>query len=154
MNRLMLLVNTVLLVITWTANGAHGCSSFPQHPQSQFCSSDFGHRSRRKKMIRSCDFVKRTSSLSFEETFFIFTSGPYSYLKNCKDGCNDIGDSSKGCHFSHENYATIDCLSGSAVCRKEKNVCKWFNGEKCPSITTHPSLGTTPSFRPRPVMRR
>ncbi|CAC5382492.1 ANKRD11_12 [Mytilus coruscus] len=113
-----------------------------------------GHRSGRKKMIRSCDFVKRTSSLSFEETFYIFTNGPYSYLKNCKDGCDDISDSSKGCHFSHENYAAIDCLSTSAVCRKERNVCKWFNNEKCPSITVRPVFPTTPPFFPRPVMRR
>ncbi|CAC5382497.1 unnamed protein product [Mytilus coruscus] len=113
-----------------------------------------GHRSGRKKMIRSCDFVKRTSSLSFEETFFIFTNGPYSYLKNCKDGCDDISDSSKECHFSHENYGAIDCLSGSALCHKEKNVCKWYNGDKCPTITVRPIIPTTPPFRPRPVMRR
>ncbi|CAC5382496.1 unnamed protein product [Mytilus coruscus] len=224
MNRLMLFVNTVLFVITWTASGAHGCSCFPQHPQSQFCSADFvfygkvlreqvkkvpgdfydnetvrkytmqvlhtmkgiyarfdreivvqssgndgmcgmslrvgqqyvimGHRSGRKKMFGFCDFVKRTSSLSFEETFFLFTNGPYSYLKNCKNGCDDISDTSKGCHFLHENYAAVDCLSESALCRKEKNVCKWYNGEKCPSITTRPTSRTTPLYRPLPVMRR
>ncbi|XP_071181329.1 metalloproteinase inhibitor 3-like [Mytilus edulis] len=214
MNRLMLLVNTVLLVTTWTANDAHGCSCFPQHPQSHFCSADFvfygkvlkeqvkkgppgdvydnetvrkytmqvlhkikglytsvdrdvvvqspgnsalcgmtlqvgqqyvimGHRDGRKKMIRSCDFVKRTSSLSFEQMFYIFTTGPYSYLKNCKNGCNDISDSSRGCHFSHDNYFAIDCLSLSALCRKEKNVCKWYNDEHCPSITFLPNNPTT-----------
>ncbi|XP_063448522.1 metalloproteinase inhibitor 3-like [Mytilus trossulus] len=201
MNRLMLLVKTLLLVVTWTANGANGCSCFPQHPQSQFCGADFvfygkvlkeqvkkgppgdiydnetglhtrvdgevivqspgngalcgmtlqvdqqyvimGHRDGRKKMIRSCDFVKKTSSLSFEQMFYIFTTGSYSYLKNCKDECNDISDSSRGCHLSHDNFFAIDCLSGSALCRKEKNVCKWYNDENCPSVTFRPNNPTT-----------
>ncbi|VDI68348.1 Hypothetical predicted protein [Mytilus galloprovincialis] len=226
MNRLMFLVNTVLLVITWTANGVHGCSCFPQHPQSQFCSADFvfygkvlkeqvkkgppqeffyddqtvrkytmqvlhtmkglrtrvdrevvvqspgsgslcgmtlqvgeqyvimGHRDGKKKMIRSCNFVRKASSLSFEETFYLFTKGPYSYLKNCKNGCDDISDSSRGCHLSHDNYGALQCLSDSALCRKEKGVCKWYNSEKCPTITVKPIIPTTPPFRPRPVMRR
>ncbi|CAG2246024.1 unnamed protein product [Mytilus edulis] len=247
MNRFMLLVNTVLLVITWTANSAHGCSCLPKHPQSQFCSADFvfygkvlreqvkeapddpyeneivrkytmqilhtmkgisarvdreivvqstgndgndgmcgmslrvgqqyvimgkykglqgmmvcvvgqqyvimGHRSGRKKTFGFCDFVKTTSSLSFEETFYLFTTGPYSYSKNCKNGCDDINDSSKGCHFSnsYKHYESTDCLSRSALCRKEKGVCKWYNGENCPSVTTRPTSRTTPMYRPLPI---
>ncbi|XP_063448524.1 metalloproteinase inhibitor 3-like [Mytilus trossulus] len=244
MNRLMLLVNTVLLVITWTANGAQGCSCLPQHPQSQFCSADFvfygkvlreqvkqapddpyenevvrkytmqilhtmkgisarvdreivvqstgnsgmcgmslqvgqqyvimendgmcgmslqvgqqyvilGYRSGRKKTFGFCDFVKRTSSLSFEETFYLFTTGPYSYSKNCKNGCDDINDSSKGCHFSdsHQHYESSDCLSRSALCRKEKGVCKWYNHEQCPSATTRQTTRTTPVYRPLPIKK-
>ncbi|XP_071177234.1 metalloproteinase inhibitor 3-like [Mytilus edulis] len=225
MNRLLLLVNTVLIVITWTANSAHGCSCLPQHPQSQFCSADFvfygkvmreqvkeapddpyeneivrkytmqilhtmkgisarvdreiivqstgndgmcgmslrvgqqyvimGHRSGRKKTFGFCDFVKTTSSLSFEETFYLFTTGPYSYSKNCKNGCDDINNNSRGCHFSdsRQHYESTDCLSRSALCRKEKGVCKWYNGENCQSVTTRPTSRTTPIYRPLPIKK-
>ncbi|VDI79330.1 Hypothetical predicted protein [Mytilus galloprovincialis] len=112
-----------------------------------------GHRIGRKKTFGFCDFVKTTSSLSFEETFYLFTTGPYSYSKNCKNGCDDISDSSKGCHFSnsYKHYESTDCLSRSALCRKEKGVCKWYNGENCPSVTTRPTSRTTPMYRPLPI---
>ncbi|CAC5421263.1 unnamed protein product [Mytilus coruscus] len=96
-----------------------------------------GSRNRKTRTITSTtcgNFLYKEEDVTFEQMIYLFTSGSYSYRKNCS--CKEIinprhepgvFDESKGCKLPEELNADLDCYDKTGLCKREGGVCKWKN---------------------------